>query len=80
MWESRQVEFGSWRIRRGSQQGGKGSHLGLGRWGRPLHGDSVWKYHWNYSRRPVRTRACAQGHVHTHTPEPTQAWSSSEAT
>jgi hypothetical protein len=37
----------------------------------PLHGDgSVWKHHWNYSRRPMCTHACAQGHVHTCTTGP----------
>lgn len=51
----------------GTGRGGGGSCLG------PAVGAAspwrrIWKHHWNYSQRPICTRAFTQGHVH-HTPQ-----------
>lgn len=72
MWEVRQVESGSqrnWEGNQGTGRGGRGKPPGAGAGGGGLsYGDSVWKRYWNYSRRPVRTCACTQGHERTHAP------------
>lgn len=56
------------------------SHPGSGQWGRPLHGDSIWKHRWNDSRRPVCTRVYPGPRAHSRIPEPTQSQLISGAT